>query len=227
MKSPFASRSLSQPTRRRIELAIAVAQERLLGTHVKHALDLIRLTGERVPFDDALAIYNRLLRLTEDEARIITTRALATLGEHKDRAKSWPERMAEADEAAQQVRARSGILKNLRSRLRGRVDDDLRHWIELSAARTEVALLETHVENALNFVEIGEGELPHSEAVELYLEALSVRESIGEVAYYIALTRLSERLLPDGPRSLDAPKEEPLATEVESPELRVVDGKGD
>jgi hypothetical protein len=197
VKTPFASKGISQPLRRRIDLAIAVAQERLLSTHVEHALELIELVGDQVPFDDALDIYTRLLRLTEDEARIITTRALAYLGEDRNHRKTWPERMAEADAAAKVNRARFGIIGNLRHRLRGRINEELRRWIELEAARTEVALIGAHVENALNFVDILEPELPFTEAVQLYLEALDVRESIGEVVYYFTLTRLNDRLIPD------------------------------
>jgi len=197
VKTPFAPKGISQPARRRIDLAIAVAQERLLSTHVEHALELIELVGDHVPFDDALDIYTRLLRLSEDEARIITTRALAFLGEDGHRRQTWPERMAEADAAAQVGRTRGGLFGNLRQRLRGRINEELRRWIELEAARTEVALLGAHVENALHFVEILEQELPFTEAVELYLEALDVRDSIGEVVYYFTLTRLNDRLIPD------------------------------
>ena len=77
MKNPFSSKDLSEGMRRRVELAIAVSQERLLATHVEHALRLIRLVGDQVPFENALGIYTRLLRLSEDEARVITTRALS------------------------------------------------------------------------------------------------------------------------------------------------------
>ncbi len=227
MKSPFATKSLSQPARRRIELAIAVAQERLLHTHVEHALDLIHLAGPRVPFDDALEIYNRLLRLSEDEARIITTRALATLGNNGAREAPWPDRVAEGDAASEPIQNRRSLLRNLRSRLRGRVDEELRRWIEVEAARTEVALLHAHVENAIRFVGILEEELPVSEAIELYLEALGVRDSIGEVAYYLTLTRLSDRLLPDGARPITATAEQPAGPAPDAPELHVVEGEGD
>ncbi|NIP78062.1 MAG: hypothetical protein GWM90_02195, partial [Gemmatimonadetes bacterium] len=46
-----------------MELAVAVAQEKLLSAHVDHALDLIALVNEDVSFPDALEIYTRLLRL--------------------------------------------------------------------------------------------------------------------------------------------------------------------
>jgi hypothetical protein len=197
-KNLFSSKDISEATRRRVELAIAVAQERLLATHVDHALSLIQLVGDQVPFENALAIYTRLLRLSDDEARVITTRALAILGERAAESESWPELITEAEvKAASDEGGRRNLIRTVRQRLRGRVKEDLRRWVELAAAQTEVAILNTHVENALNFVDLlDKEELSFTEAVELYLEALGVRESVSEVAYYFALTRLAEKHLP-------------------------------
>ncbi|MEO5509377.1 MAG: hypothetical protein ABIV28_07045 [Longimicrobiales bacterium] len=198
MKNPFSSKDLSEGTRRRVELAIAVSQERLLNTHVEHALRLIRLVANKVPFENALGIYTRLLRLSDDEARVITTRALATLGEQAARSDVWPELVtkAEAQEVADESTTPRNFLKNMRSRMRGRVKDDLRNWVELSAAKTEVAILETHVDNALSFVELLDKDQAFSESVELYFDALEVRESMAEIAYYVALARIADRELP-------------------------------
>jgi hypothetical protein len=203
VKNPFSSKDLSEPMRRRVELAIAVAQERLLSTHVDHALRLIQLVGDQVPFENALGIYTRLLRLSDDEARVITTRALAILGEQvvsgSGSGTMWADTTPEPPEAEDDGTRRS-FLRNMRQRLRGRVKDDLRRWVELSAARTEVAILNTHVENSLNFVELLEKEQPPAESVELYLDALEVRESVGEATYYLALARIADEQLPDVPR---------------------------
>jgi hypothetical protein len=186
--------------RRRIELAIAVAQERLLSTHVDHALRLIQLVGEQVPFENALGIYTRLLRLSDDEARVITTRALAILGQQSNSTPSYTEPVLDAPEPQDNESSRS-FLRNMRQRLRGRVKDDLRRWVELSAARTEVAILNTHVENAVNFVELLEQEMASAEAVDLYLDALEVRESVAEVTYYLVLARIADDELPEVKRS--------------------------
>ena len=203
MKNPFTSKDLSEPLRRRVELAVAVAQERLLGTHVNHALGLIQLVGDQVPFENALNIYTRMLRLSDDEARVITTRALAILGERAAKTEEWPEFARDNENAAPPPTdgetARRKFMNTFRSRLKGRVNEDLRRFVELSAARTEVAILDTHVDNALNFVELLGGEMSFNDAVELYLQALEVRESVAEVAYYMALTRLSESILPNRP----------------------------
>ncbi|CAN5683410.1 hypothetical protein BH23GEM9_BH23GEM9_13740 [soil metagenome] len=206
MKNPFSSKDLSEPLRRRVELAIAVAQERLLSTHVDHALRLIQLVGDQVPFENALGIYTRLLRLSDDEARVITTRALAILGEQvvDTGASTWAEARAEPPEMDDGDNTRRSFLRNMRQRLRGRVKDDLRRWVELSAARTEVAILNTHVENSLNFVELLEKEQPPAESVELYLDALEVRDSVAEVTYYLALSRIADDQLPEVPRGAAA-----------------------
>jgi hypothetical protein len=205
VKNPFSSRDLSEPMRRRVELAIAVAQERLLSTHVDHALRLIQLVGEQVPFENALGIYTRMLRLSDDEARVITTRALAILGEQvveSNAAPTWTDVSPEPVESDDGTR--KSFLRNMRQRLRGRVKDDLRRWVELAAARTEVAILNAHVENAMNFVDLLEKEQPPSESVELYLEALEVRESVSEVAYYLALSRIADEQLPEVNRGASA-----------------------
>src|SRR5690606_176984 len=203
VKNPFSSNDLPDSIKRRIELAVAVAQERLLATHVRHALDLIQIVGDQVPFENALAIYTRLLRLSEDESRVITTRALATLGEQAGEGEIWPELSAEP---AEQREPRRSFMNLMRSRLRGRVNDDLRRQVELASARTEVAILNTHVENALQFVELLENELPYIEAVEMYLDALQVRDSIAEVTAYMALARLADEHLPTPATPVEAPQ---------------------
>lgn len=193
------SKGLSGAARKRVELAIAVAQEKLLATHVDHALDLIELVDEDVSFSNALDIYTRLLRLDEDQSANIRTRALAILGEKAEETREWP-RDPEPREREQEEASREGVGRGffgqIRQRLRGRENESLRRRIELIAARTEVALVRTHVDNALHFVDFLEGEVHDREAIELYLDALDVRDSIAEVTYYFALARLADRELP-------------------------------
>lgn len=220
------SKGLSDSARKRVELAVAVAQEKLLSAHVDHALDLIALVNQDVSFSDALEIYTRLLRLDEDESQNITTRALAILGEKAEQSREWPDETrgkaprAERDrerqeevveaEAATEESSSSGwsVFGQLKQRLRGRVNSDLRRRIEFIAARTEVALIKTHVSNALHFVDFLEGEVNERESVELYLDALDVRESIAEVVYYLSLSRLADDVLPAHGSGLAAAREE-------------------
>jgi hypothetical protein len=205
-------KGLSQNARKRVELAVAVSQEKLLAAHVDHALDLIALVDRQVSFTDALEIYARLLRLDEDEARNITTRTLAILGEKVEHQTDWvmpePAPPSEAEDPAESGRS---VFGQLRQRLRGRVNEDLRRRIEFIAARTEVSLLDTHVDNALHFVDFLDSELNEREAVEMYLDALDVRDAIAEVVYYLTLARLADDLLPPHGSGLAAIQDSPDA----------------
>jgi hypothetical protein len=204
------SKGLSESARKRVELAVAVAQEKLLAAHVDHALDLIALVDDDVSFGDALEIYTRLMRLDEDESQNVSTRALAILGKKAEQTGTLPapatpreEEVVEADEEGSR-----SLFGQLRNRLRGRVKDDLRRRIEFIAARTEVALIHTHVDNAIHFSEFLQGEVEERESVELYLDALDVRESIAEVTYYLALSRIADDVLPPHGSGLAAARED-------------------
>lgn len=204
-------KGLSESARKRVELAVAVGQEKLLSAHVDHALDLIALVDDQVSFTDALEIYARLLRLDDDEAQNISTRALAVLGEKAGHDASWPEPRAQPEKPARSEESEEGgrsIFGKLRGRLKGRVNEGLRRKIEFIAARTEVALIRTHVDNALHFASILEEELEDRQAVELYLDALDVRESVAEVTYYLALSRLADDILPEHGSGLAAARKE-------------------
>ena len=213
------SKGLSEGARKRVELAVAVAQEKLLSAHVDHALDLIALVDEDVSFTDALEIYTRLLRLDEDESQNISTRALAILGEKAVQSREWPAgkdpaakdpavERAEAEAVAEEEPSGWSLFGQLKQRLRGRVNEDLRRRIEFIAARTEVSLIQTHVDNALHFVDFLEGEVSERESVELYLDALDVRESIAEVVYYLSLSRLADDVLPPHGSGLAATRDD-------------------
>lgn len=206
------SSGLSDSARKRVELAVAVAQEKLLADHVDHALDLVALVDEDVTFSDALSIYTRLMRLDEDEAQNVRTRALAILGKKAEESGRPPREPEVVDR--QEVEGRSWF-GGLTQRLKGRENEELRRRIELIAARTEVALIYTHVDNALHFVDFlrDEEELDDQRAVELYLDALDVRESIAEVTYYLALSRIADDLLPAHGSGVPEARREEVAAE--------------
>ncbi len=196
VRNLFGSSDLSDTVRRRLDLAIAVAQERLLGTHVRYALDLIELVRGRVDLTSALDIYVRMLGLDDDDARVVTTQAMARIGEREEEtAPSSPPQPAGTG-AEGDGRQHRSFIAAIRDRLRGRENDDLRTLVDLHRARTEVALLETHVDNAMSFVDVARAEMAVDEAAEMYIESLAVREAIAPVVYYITLDRLSDEFLP-------------------------------
>jgi hypothetical protein len=191
------SNGLSKSARKRVELAVAVAQDKLNSEHVDHALDLVGFVDDDVSFIDALGIYTRLMRLSPEDAQNVRTRALATLGQQVSEEGEWP---LGAEPESQEEDAPSGRswFRQITNRMRGRENEELRRRIELVAARAEVALLWTHVDNALDFAAFldEEEDIDDQKAVELYLDSLGVRDSIAEVTYYLALAKLADVVLP-------------------------------
>ncbi len=211
-------KNASPALRRQIDLTTAVCQERLLTTHVRHLLAMVDLVSDRLPFDEALDIYVRIMRLTPEQARNVGSRALAEIGRRSGLAEveelmlhSEEDEDAAADAAAED-RSEGGrsdvVFARLRRRIRGRVQDELRYRINLAAARTEDALLDKHVENALTFIRALGDEASAPEAVELYLDTMGIEEGLGDVIYNRVLRTIADSVLPplpDAPETRAAP----------------------
>jgi hypothetical protein len=221
------NRKTSRSLQRQIDLSTAVCQERLLATHVRHVLALVDLVSDSIPFDSALDIYARILRLTPEQARNVGSRALAALGRRgvMPEAASMEPRLRETDVMPEpeppldddDVRGSSdaegsdagrfgAVFSRVRRRIRGRVQEDLRERINLAAARAEDALFETHVENALMFGKAVAEEVPLHEAVDLYLEVMTVPDGVSDVIFNRALRSVADDVLPplEGARSVPA-----------------------
>jgi hypothetical protein len=215
-------KSSSRALQRQVDLTTAVCQERLLATHVKHVVALVDLVSDQIPFDDALDIYVRVLRLTPEQARNVGSRALAELGRRNPEARGPALRdqvpLTEPDERDEEpvgVGERLGradaLFARLRRRVRGRVQEDLRHRINLAAARTEDDLLETHAGNALVFARGLASELNEAEAIELYLDTMMLPEGTADVIYHRALRRIADHVLPPLPTGVEGASDRPEA----------------
>lgn len=201
------TRKISRTMQRQVDLTTAVCQERLLSTHVRHVLALVDLVEPELAFDSALDIYARILRLTPEQARNVGSRALAAIGrrtgltESDDLNLELPEDDADLDEGSDVERgADEGrfemVFSRVRRRIRGRVKDDLRQRINLAAARAEDSLFETHVHNALVFGKALAEEVPLHEAVDLYLDVMTIPEGVSDVVFNRALRLVADDVLP-------------------------------
>ena len=200
------TRNTSRAMQRQIDLATAMAQEKLLDTHVRHVLALVELTTGQLPFDTALDIYARILQLNPEQARNVGSRAFAELGrrtgvERGDEVTLLEDDAADREEAAARPEPGEGgrfeqVFSRVRRRIRGRVHDDLRHRINLAAARAEDDLFERHVANALEFARALAAEVPLHEAVDQYLEIMTVPEGVSDVVFNRALRRVADSELP-------------------------------
>lgn len=199
------TRKVSRAMQRQVDLTTAVCQERLLSTHVRHVLALVDLVTDELPFDSAVDIYARILRLTPEQARNVGSRALAAIGRRSGLTEAEELNLDLGDDESDLDEAsdRGGeegrfdaVFSRVRRRIRGRVKDDLRQRINLAAARAEDSLFETHVQNALVFGKALAEEVPLHEAVDLYLDVMSIPEGVSDVIFNRALRVVADDVLP-------------------------------
>ena len=198
------TRKISRAMQRQVDLTTAVCQERLLSTHVRHVLALVDLVSEELPFDSALDIYARILRLTPEQARNVGSRALAAIGRRSGLTEadelnldlSEDDDLEESTDRGQEEGRFDAVFSRVRRRIRGRVKDDLRQTINLAAARAEDSLFETHVQNALVFGKALAEEVPLHEAVDLYLDVMAIPEGVSDVIFNRALRIVADDVLP-------------------------------
>ncbi|MGH7475274.1 MAG: hypothetical protein ACRELD_03210 [Longimicrobiales bacterium] len=190
-----ASERILETVKSRLEVAAAVSRERLIEAHVLQALEMVELAGGRVPVARAVEIYARLHRLTPELTEIVRTRSLAALGQD---ASLVDVELDEPETAEAEEDSRPWVMLLLGERFRPRVHLELRRWMELHSGRAEVVLLEAHVQNALRFVEILSGEMSYPEAINTYIETLSVAPPSSQMVMFFTLERLSREHLPPG-----------------------------
>ena len=180
---------LNPDVRRRLEVAAEVARAKLLDVHFAHVLELIRRArSDDIPAGRALEIYARLHRLEPEDGDELAKRVLARVGGRAIRLAAvgrGDERLGDVFEDDDAL----SVFRQLRRRLRGRKNHELRRWIELHSARTELALLDVHADAAARFIEILKPEKSLGDAVSLYARVMRVRDSIAEALYLLALER--------------------------------------
>lgn len=187
--------------RRELEIAAAVAREKVVQFHVTSALRLIGLAATRVSPVRMLEIHLRLHRITGPEAELLAYRVLAAIGET---ATANTTRLFIQSEVEPQEES-SSIWRVIRDRLRGRVHHDLRRWVELAVGAAQAGLIDIHVQHAVRFAkELGE---THSvaQAAAVYAEMVDMPAVLSPAF----LIRLSDRLAAEElPRSATpAPQE--------------------
>lgn len=178
--------------REELQITAAVARERIVETHVRQLLELIRITEKQLSIKKATEIYLELHPVDQDTARQIASTALAALGKQREAGVPLKLETVEGEVVAEgENDARRSLLAQIRLRLSGGIAPELRERIELHTGRTQVALLHVHVDNALKFVQILTPEQSIATAAELYHEMVNVRRSVAEIVYFMVLDRLS------------------------------------
>ena len=194
-----SARRLPDTVRRRLEVAIAMAWEDLVGTHVLHAGHFIRLFAESLPLEEALARYLLEMDLGDSMTAAVRTRVLvaieeSTRGGDPD-AVAIRSRQEEEPEFEGWRRFRPDVVvRELVQRQRR--EDEVEVWVQLAIARAEDAIINTHVDNAITFAALLDEFLPLDRAVEHYLAAANLAGARAQTIHQRAMARLADVHLP-------------------------------
>lgn len=186
-------RSLSADMRRELEVAAAIAREAVTQLHIDRAIELMRLGDGRVATLRMLEIYIRLHALTGATGQVVANRVMATLGRHGVRGVNAIGFEATSQEPGMDD---SSLFQVLRSRLRGRVNDELRRTVELHTGAAQAALLDLHVCHAREFAATLNATHSVEAACTVYREFVEVPTSLASVLYILVLDRVASDELP-------------------------------
>jgi len=220
---PRTPRRLPETVRRRLEVASATAWEALVEAHTSHALQLIALLADRLPFDDAVARYLREMEVSETMAAAVRNRVLVALedAERPDDTRPSLQLFAttgEAQEAPEESDADGAsegwrrfrpdvLMRGLKERHRRH--DETEAWIRLAIARAEEGIISTHVDNAITFAALLEPHMPLERAVEEYNGALRLTGARAQAVHQRAMARLAEAHLPSALAPARSPEPRP------------------
>jgi hypothetical protein len=96
---------------------------------------------------------------------------------------------------------------------------DAEQRLRLAQARAEEALIQTHVDNALMFVDTLATDVGYERALDIYVREMSVPEPLASVVATRALVTLGEALVPAA--TLHAVHDEGTAEAVPMPKMRL------
>lgn len=74
-------RRLDEAAERRLKLAQARAEERIIDAHVENALMFVDALAEDLTYDRAIDTYVRVMAVSEPLASVVATRVLVVLGQ--------------------------------------------------------------------------------------------------------------------------------------------------
>jgi hypothetical protein len=187
-RPPWQQQRIPPDVERRLQRLEAAAHEAVLDVHAELACDMVDVLASRMPFDEAIARYVRVMDLDPDETEAVGSRAVTLLG-----ARPLPPTLPR-DRFDWKWATPLGAVRLLRRKRVRDAEEGL--WTELATARAEERLTRLHARYALRYVELLEAHADPSRAVALYLERLHVPELRARGVYQRVLARLAESLLP-------------------------------
>jgi len=189
-----------------LNVALAVARQRLGDAHFQFALELIRRGRGEVAAPQALTIYARLHDLAEIDQQALRNRVLIYLGQISNTDVTQLPHTFVAIDGGVEWDVTASLVERIRKRLGGRKNHTFREWVELHSGHVESKLLRIHTENLTALYEASDGSVKLSEVTRLYMREIGLRDALYEPLHAGLLERLYEQL--EAEKGEDEPADE-------------------
>jgi hypothetical protein len=158
----------------RVRIAFAAGWEALIDTHTDQALQFVCEFASRVPALDGLDLYFQVTAVPEAMQEAVRVRTLTTL----DLESLSP--LMQRPPLTGWRRFRPDLVLE-RQRYLHRYHEKTRELARMVGARAAEAVVATHVENAIGFVELLRGTMPANEAADRYLREFNLPASVAQM----------------------------------------------
>lgn len=199
--NPLTTMRLPGALRRRLDVATAAAQEALIDAHAQEALRLVALVGHDWSFSEALTYYFDEMSITGPLATSVRNRALVQLEDDRRLDADEPSllRRAPGDDVDDDERFTwdsirpDRLVRQVRRRQRRQAETERLAMLVL--AQAEEAMLNVHVDNALDFIALLDEEMSPDRAVSYYVDATGVSGCRAQAVVQRTMVRVADALL--------------------------------
>jgi hypothetical protein len=203
------------PPATNLNVALAVARQRLGDAHFQFALELIRRGQGEVAAPQALSIYSRLHDLAEIDHQALRNRVLIYLGQMANTDVTHLPHTFVAIDGGVEWDITASLVERIRKRLGGRKNHTFREWVELHSGHVESKLLRIHIENLAGLYDATDGSVKLPEVTRLYMREIGLPDAIFEPLHAGLLERMYEQIDAD---LGDSDDEVPAAEDAEGPD---------
>ncbi len=200
---PLKLKRMPEQVRRRLEMATAAAWQDVVDAHAEHATRFVALVQDRLPFDQAVERYLTDTDLRDPAAAAVRARVFIRLEQAPGfpaAGDAQPSPGGEGTEGGPEgavglKRFRPDVLARGIAR-RVREHEAFEGSVRLAIARAEEAVLQAHIDNAVQFTDILSGNLALDEAVEDYIDVMRLTGGRAQSVFQRTMARLADLHLP-------------------------------
>jgi hypothetical protein len=194
----------------KVRIAFSAGWDALIDTHTDQALQFVCEFAPRTPVLDGLDLYFQVTAVPEAMQEPVRVRTLTTL----DLESLSP--LTQLPPLTGGHRVRPDLVLE-RQRYLHRYHEKTRELARMVGARAAEAVVATHVENAIGFVELLRGTMPANVAADRYLREFELPASVAEMVMQrvrarVAGDELTAQYNEPPPRPVEAPSPAPAAS---------------